>query len=120
VWDAKAPRKGEGMGNETATDQYVRHLIEAIVPSSPIWEQGDGSAELVKALKGGTKQQGNGDGKPEFAFLSNGFLVVVEDKKSHDALVPPPRRRNSTLNLTSTSPRGGTTPPTVRSITPAT
>jgi type I restriction enzyme M protein len=68
-------------------DQHVRRLIEQIDPSSHIWEQGAGSPELVAALKGGSKSADpRNPGKPEFAFFSNNFLVVVEDKKDSSKL----------------------------------
>src|SRR5699024_1043639 len=69
----------------TDTDQQVRHLLWALTVDSPIWEQGAGSPELVKALQKGSKSKTpKNPGKPEFVFMSSGHLVVIEDKLDHE------------------------------------
>lgn len=68
------------VGEKTGTDQFVRRLIEAL--GVTYWEQGDGPAPIKKGLVGASKSaSGKGNGKPEFAFSSDRFLVVVEDKR---------------------------------------
>lgn len=69
------------MGNEKATDQFVRDLLRDIDVSRP-WEQDGGPAWKRAALAGGTKSKlGKAEGKPEFVFVMGDFIVVVEDKK---------------------------------------
>ncbi|PFT62625.1 adenine methyltransferase [Bacillus cereus] len=60
-------------------------------------EQGSDIPEVKKALKGASKQGGSGAGKPEFVFLSNDILVVIEDKLSADKLVS--KLDDETLNM---------------------
>jgi type I restriction enzyme M protein len=67
--------------NEKGTDQFVRDLLRDIGQKNP-WEQDGGPQWKRKALAGASKTKyGKGEGKPEFAFLVDGFLVIVEDKK---------------------------------------
>lgn len=69
------------MGNEKTTDQFVRDLLRDIGVDRP-WEQDGGPQWKRDALVGGSKSQsGKAEGKPEFVFVSNEFVVVVEDKK---------------------------------------
>ncbi|MGQ4544380.1 HsdM family class I SAM-dependent methyltransferase [Dermabacteraceae bacterium P13088] len=69
------------MGNEKSTDQIVRDMLRDIGVTRP-WEQDGGPQWKRDALKGGSKSAaGNAEGKPEFVFLSGGFVVVIEDKK---------------------------------------
>lgn len=69
------------MGNEKATDQFVRDLLREIEIARP-WEQDGGPAWKRAALAGGTKSKiGKAEGKPEFVFVVNDFIVIVEDKK---------------------------------------
>lgn len=69
------------MTNEKATDQFVRDLLRGVGVSRP-WEQDGGPAWKRQALKNGSKSaSAAGEGKPEFVFQSDGFVVVVEDKK---------------------------------------
>ena len=69
------------MGNERATDQFVRDLLREIGVDRP-WEQDGGPQWKRDALRGGSKSAtGTAEGKPEFVFLSDGFIVVIEDKK---------------------------------------
>ncbi|WP_394217109.1 class I SAM-dependent DNA methyltransferase [Brachybacterium vulturis] len=76
------------MPNEvTGTDQHVRDLVRAISPTSTLWEQGDGTPDLIAALRGGSKGVGGGIGKPEFMFYSNHHLVIIEDKRRHEDLI---------------------------------
>lgn len=68
--------------NERGTDQFVRDLLREIGVTRP-YEQDGGPRWKKKALAGGSKSAaGTGEGKPEFVFVSNGFIVVVEDKKA--------------------------------------
>lgn len=67
--------------NERGTDQFVRDLLRDIGHRKP-WEQDGGPKWKRSALAGGSKTKtGKGEGKPEFAFVTGGFLVIVEDKK---------------------------------------
>lgn len=69
------------MSNEKATDQFVRDLLRDIGVNRP-WEQDGGPAWKRQALKHASKSAtGAAEGKPEFVFLTNGFVVVIEDKK---------------------------------------
>ena len=69
------------MGNEKTTDQFVRDLLRDIGVIRP-WEQDGGPKWKRAALVGGSKSKnGNGEGKPEFVFVIDDFIVVVEDKK---------------------------------------
>lgn len=69
------------MDNERATDQFVRDLLREIGVTRP-WEQDGGPQWKREALKGGSKSlSGVAEGKPEFVFMSGGFLIVIEDKK---------------------------------------
>lgn len=70
------------MANERATDQHVRDLLREIDVKRP-WEQDGGPQWKRKALAGGTKSSaGRAEGKPEFVFVQNDFVVVIEDKKN--------------------------------------
>lgn len=67
--------------NERGTDQFVRDLLRDIGETRP-WEQDGGPDWKRKALAGGSKTRlGKGEGKPEFVFVVDGFIVIVEDKK---------------------------------------
>lgn len=67
--------------NEKGTDQFVRDLLRDIGETRP-WEQEGGPDWKRKALAGGSKTKaGTGEGKPEFVFVVDGFIVIVEDKK---------------------------------------
>jgi type I restriction enzyme M protein len=69
------------MANEKATDQFVRDLLRDIEVKRP-WEQDGGPKWKRNALAGGSKSKnGKAEGKPEFVFVVNGFIVIVEDKK---------------------------------------
>lgn len=69
------------MSNEKSTDQFVRDMLREIGFTRP-WEQDGGPQWKRDALKGGSKSaSGNAEGKPEFVFVSDDFVVVVEDKK---------------------------------------
>lgn len=69
------------MGNEKATDQFVRDLLRDIGVTRP-WEQDGGPKWKREALAGGSKSKnGKGEGKPEFVFVVDDFIVIVEDKK---------------------------------------
>lgn len=69
------------MGNEKATDQFVRDLLRDIGVTRP-WEQDGGPKWKRDALAGGSKSKaGRGEGKPEFVFVIDDFIVIVEDKK---------------------------------------
>ena len=69
------------MGNEKATDQFVRELLRDIGVTKP-WEQEGGPKWKRDSLAGGSKSKhGKGEGKPEFVFVVDGFIVIVEDKK---------------------------------------
>ena len=69
------------MSNEKSTDQFVRDMLREIGITRP-WEQDGGPQWKRDALKGGSKSaSGNAEGKPEFVFVSDNFVVVVEDKK---------------------------------------
>lgn len=69
------------MTNERATDQFVRDRLREIGISRP-WEQEGGPIWKRNALQGSSKSEsGTGEGKPEFLFLSDGFLVLIEDKR---------------------------------------
>jgi len=69
------------MGNEKATDQFVRDLLRDIGVTRP-WEQDGGPKWKRGSLAGGSKSKtGKGEGKPEFVFVVDDFIVIVEDKK---------------------------------------
>ncbi len=69
------------MGNEKATDQFVRDLLRDIGVTRP-WEQNGGPKWKRDALAGGSKSKtGKAEGKPEFVFVSDDFIVIIEDKK---------------------------------------
>lgn len=69
------------MSNEKATDQLVRDMLREIGVERP-WEQDGGPQWKRDALKGGSKSAtAVSEGKPEFVFVSDGFVVVIEDKK---------------------------------------
>ena len=69
------------MANERATDQIVRDMLREIGFKRP-WEQDGGPQWKRDALKGGSKSaSANAEGKPEFVFVSDGFVVVIEDKR---------------------------------------
>lgn len=70
------------MNNEKATDQFVRDMLREIGVERP-WEQDGGPLWKRNALKGGSKSEsGASEGKPEFVFERNGFVIVIEDKKT--------------------------------------
>lgn len=69
------------MANEKATDQLVRDMLREIGVERP-WEQDGGPQWKRDALKGGSKSAAAAsEGKPEFVFVSDGFVVIIEDKK---------------------------------------
>lgn len=69
------------MGNEKGTDQFVRDLLRDIRVTRP-WEQDGGPKWKRAALAGGSKSKtGKGEGKPEFVFVVDDFIVIIEDKK---------------------------------------
>ena len=69
------------MGNEKGTDQFVRDLLRDIGVTRP-WEQDGGPKWKRTALAGGSKSKtGKGEGKPEFVFVVDDFIVIIEDKK---------------------------------------
>lgn len=68
--------------NEKATDQFVRELLRAIGITKP-WEQDGGPQWKRSALAGGSKSKaGKGEGKPEFVFVVDDFIVLIENKKA--------------------------------------
>lgn len=74
------------MANEkTKVDQWVRREIEKL--EIDYTEQTSSIKEVKIALKNASKQGGTGSGKPEFVFLINDTLVVVEDKPSTSNLI---------------------------------
>ncbi|POH75173.1 HsdM family class I SAM-dependent methyltransferase [Arthrobacter glacialis] len=69
------------MGNEKATDQFVRELLRDIDVTKP-WEQDGGPKWKRDALANGSKSKtARAEGKPEFVFVVDDFIVVIEDKK---------------------------------------
>lgn len=69
------------MENERATDQFVRDMLREIGVERP-WEQDGGPEWKRAALKGGSKSAvAASEGKPEFVFVSDDFVVVIEDKR---------------------------------------
>lgn len=73
------------MPNEkTSVDQWVRREIENL--NVPYTEQTSDITEIKNALKNASKQGGNGLGKPEFVFLINDTVIVVEDKPNTSQL----------------------------------
>jgi len=67
--------------NERATDQFVRDLLRDIGVDRP-WEQDGGPKWKREALHNGSKSQDSArEGKPEFTFESEDFVVIIEDKK---------------------------------------
>lgn len=67
--------------NEKATDQFVRDMLRDIGIDRP-WEQNGGPEWKKAALKGGSKaKDSDHEGNPEFVFVSDDFLVVIEDKR---------------------------------------
>lgn len=69
------------MTNERATDQFVRDLLRDISVDRP-WEQDGGPQWKREALRNGSKSAASaGEGKPEFVFEMDGFVVVIEDRK---------------------------------------
>ncbi|WP_432787015.1 Restriction enzyme BgcI subunit alpha [Oligella sp. MSHR50489EDL] len=69
------------MSNERATDQFVRDLLREIGIERP-WEQEGGPQWKRNALKGGSKSKhGTSEGKPEFVFTVDGFIIVIENKR---------------------------------------
>nr|WP_228463393.1 N-6 DNA methylase [Listeria seeligeri] len=75
------------MNEKTVTDQYVRREIENLGISYE--EQTSSNPEIRKALKGASKQNGKGIGKPEFIFTSNEHLIIIEDKLDSGKLIAP-------------------------------
>lgn len=75
------------MNEKTATDQWVRREIEKL--NIPYEEQTSSNPEIRKALKGASKQNGKGVGKPEFIFNSNDHLIIIEDKLDSGKLIKP-------------------------------
>lgn len=73
------------MPNEkTRVDQWVRREIENL--DIDYTEQTTNIKEVKNALKSASKQGGTGAGHPEFVFLVNDTLIVVEDKPSTSEL----------------------------------
>jgi Type I restriction-modification system methyltransferase subunit len=73
------------MANEaTATDQFVRREIEKFGVKYD--EQTSSIPEVKQALKGASKTGGKGVGKPEFVFLSDDNLIIIENKLATDKL----------------------------------
>lgn len=69
------------MPNEaTATDQFVRHLIENI--DVAYYEQGSDNFQISTGLKHASKRGTNKPGNPDFSFLVDNYPVLVEDKPS--------------------------------------
>lgn len=69
------------MLNEKSTDQFVRDMLRDINVHRP-WEQDGGPGWKRDALKGGSKSaSAAAEGKPEFVFEVDGFVVVIEDKR---------------------------------------
>ncbi|REK77972.1 SAM-dependent DNA methyltransferase [Rhodococcus erythropolis] len=69
------------MGNEKATDQFVRDLLRDIGETRP-WEQDGGPKWKREALARGSKSKtARAEGKPEFVFVADKFIVIIEDKK---------------------------------------
>lgn len=67
------------MPNEkTRADQWVRREIEKLEINYT--EQTSDITEVKNALKNASKQGGTGPGKPEFVFVVNDTLIIVEDK----------------------------------------
>jgi hypothetical protein len=59
----------------------VRDLLRDIGVTRP-WEQDGGPKWKRDALSGGSKSKtGKAEGKPEFVFVVDDFIVIVEDKK---------------------------------------
>lgn len=74
------------MPNEkTNVDQWVRREIEKL--DIDYTEQTSSIKEVKTALKNASKQGGTGSGKPEFVFLVNDTLIVIEDKPSTSNLI---------------------------------
>lgn len=68
--------------NEKTTDQFVRDMLRSIDINRP-WEQSGGPLWKRQALRNGSKSATTtGEGKPEFVFERDGFIVIIEDKKS--------------------------------------
>lgn len=81
VMATKKVLAGSG-NNEKATDQFVRDLLRDIGITKP-WEQDGGPKWKRDALAGGSKSKvGKGEGKPEFVFVTDDFVVVIENKKA--------------------------------------
>lgn len=95
------------MSNEKTTDQFVRDFLRDIGVTRP-WEQDGGPKWKRDALSGGSKSKtGEGEGKPEFVFVVDGFIVIVEDKRASrftrhlnggKVIVEFPHRRDYALN----------------------
>ncbi|SPU54546.1 Restriction enzyme BgcI subunit alpha [Brevundimonas vesicularis] len=69
------------MENEKGTDQFVRDLLREIGVTKP-WEHDGGPKWKRDGLAGGSKSKiGKGEGKPEFVFVVDGYVVIIEDKK---------------------------------------
>ena len=59
----------------------MRELLRDIGITKP-WEQDGGPKWKRDALAGGSKSKtGKGEGKPEFVFVIDDFIVIIEDKK---------------------------------------
>jgi type I restriction enzyme M protein len=70
---------------KTGIDQLIRKQIEEINKKPD--EQGSTIKEIADALKGASKtKNGKGSGRPEFMFISKGFLILIEDKRDLDKL----------------------------------
>lgn len=68
----------EAMPNEKITDLFIATLLqEASIEFTP---NGSLIVEVKKALKSASKRKTGKSGFPEFIGLSNGFLLVIEDK----------------------------------------
>ncbi|MTV20862.1 HsdM family class I SAM-dependent methyltransferase [Staphylococcus delphini] len=67
------------MNEKSGIDQFIRKEIEGL--EVPYDEQQSSNVEIAEALKTASKSLSGKAGKPEFLFFSDGFLVIVEDKK---------------------------------------
>lgn len=74
----KQIKSTEAMPNERITDLFIANLLqEAKIEFTP---NGSLIVEVKKALKSASKRNTGKAGFPEFIGLSNGFLLVIEDK----------------------------------------
>lgn len=73
------------MKNEKTFDDIVRDEVKKLV-GNDFSEQGSINDELKKSLKNASKSGGTGTGKPEFIFIYENTVFVIEDKHSRDFL----------------------------------